>query len=878
VSFWFNFGCAHINNAWVADASEYMRDAIALGRFLCHEPGFYFSYSPELKAALAELRGFSQSGIVFPGYILLAWLVSASPHATTSWQAPVFGQCLLAAFACVFVSLTAELIWNRRTGMICGVLSALYPAYIVNSGRLYSESFATSIVAVVLFSFVRGLVGKPRGRAEMFFMGVNLAMLQLTRSLMIVMSVSAFPLTFIQEGGRRSLKKLAFLVTGMAVILVPWLCMQKAVFDKASLVVDRVGNYNLYVGTNYSIKGWLSYPYPDVSSIEKKSAPAVLYDNVRSGPLKSLKLLADKPYRLFKFPWNDFRTAIGPISFYWQVAFHQLLLLLCAIGLCLCLFDNSDGKPAGRAIVSARLFLVVYLFFHLLYLLFITVPRYNMTAAPVLLLFAGAGAARLFELTVQDGKRGLLLIVASVVLFFGARTSDLGIILRFTENAFAAAFILAAFKLLLSILFFLVLYKTFRFAEKPVPSRASLWVIAFCVSLLLAYPARANGRPFEWQCELRAGDKIIQEITVAKVEALNNRQVYLLLDSEGVCGLMESGAVSINGIAISSPPVPGISLTQDFAAVKTDPSTNTLYLECEWIYDCMTEPAAMANSDLRQWFWLPVPPAAVQSIVEAGVAKVCVENKNFLNPAKLFGVYIPNIPNMPSKPKKQSATVGSLDTSSWEKSFYAVESDRTLTDPRYDLSVDFSNRKAAILIGKDNKERGASPAPGPPAGSLCALLVASAELKKAAAPKLALPLPKMLTVEAGSIKKHQTRLLAGDSIAQSEIWLIRLKGRSSSLGDRACVKPSINVLVGKQDGSHVTYPCRWMPRELPAAESPLCFDYCFPLMPSLLPGKISAFDVSFEALQNRGDLKIDDCALEILTLPANPLVHRQSVF
>jgi hypothetical protein len=49
-------------------------------------------------------------------------------------------------------------------------------------------------------------------------------------------------------------------------------------------------------------------------------------------------------------------------------------------------------------------------------------------------------------------------------------------------------------------------------------------------------------------------------------------------------------------------------------------------------------------------------------------------------------------------------------------------------------------------------------------------------------------------------------------------------------------------------------------------------------MPSLLPGKISAFDVSFEALQNRGDLKIDDCALEILTLPANPLVHRQSVF
>lgn len=869
VSFWFNFVSDHINNAGVADASEYMRLAIALAHFLRHDPGFYFSGGPELKLALSELKGFSQAGIVFPGYILLCWWLSASPLSSASWQAPIFGQCILAATASVCLALTGNLLWGRAAGIICGILAALYPAYIVNSGRLYSESFAASLAAVILFILCRGFAGKARGKAEIFLLGVCLAMVQLTRSVMIVLSFIAYPLIYFQEGRRQSLRKLVFLFLGMAVILAPWLILQKAVFDKASLVVDRVGNYNLYVGTNYSIKGWLSYPYPDVTSIEKKSSASVLIDNIRTGPVKFLKLMADKPYRLFKFPWNDFRTSIGAVSFYWQVAFHQLMILFCAVGLSLCLFSRRGAASEEKPLVKARLFLLFYLLFHLLYWLFITVPRYNMTAVPAIILFAGAGLAAVIELVKQDARRGIVLIVSSLVMFFAVRANDLGVLFQLFGNAVAASVCLCVIKFFSSVLFFYLLYKCFRLAEKPRHCRAALLAVALPVCFALAFPARANGRVFEWQSELKKGEKITQEIAVDKSEALQNRQVFLLLDIDGASAFMEKGSVSINGLALDGPLIPGISLTQDFAAVKKDPATNSLYLECEWIYDCMTAPAGMSNADLRQWFWLALPPHVVQSVVAQGKAEVCIENKSS-RAARIFGSYTP---------KKKSTTVGSLDSSSWEKAFYGVESDRRLSDPRYDLGIDFSGHKKASFINA----RGAtaddlSEAAGRQTGSYATMLVAAARPKAVSSPCLAKGLPEKLQVESNSAKKFTVGLQTLSVSNPSELWLVRLKGLSQSTASAVCVEPTITMVVEEKDGKSVNYSCRWMPRRLPAGDELSAFDYCFPLMPSLLGGKITAANISFEGRQQPGILKIENLALEILPLPVNPLVHKSSVF
>ena len=100
--------------------------------------------------------------------------------------------------------------------------------------------------------------------------------------------------------------------------------------------------------------------------------------------------MADKPARLFKFPWNDFKQPIGIFGQVEQVLVHQLIILAAMLGLVFS-FAVKPQLPADRQRLFSRLFLLFLLALHCLYMLFITVPRYNLTAMPVLILFAACG-------------------------------------------------------------------------------------------------------------------------------------------------------------------------------------------------------------------------------------------------------------------------------------------------------------------------------------------------------------------------------------------------------------------------------------------------------------------------------------------------------
>ncbi len=160
-----------------------------------------------------------------------------------------------------------------------------------------------------------------------------------------------------------------------------------------TLAVDRVGHYNLFVGTNTEIQGFLSYPYPDGRGIEEKSFPALLKEAFVRSPSRFIRLILDKPVRLLKCPWNDFRTPIGPFDYKAQIALHQAILLMAIIGILLAgvLSPGQDktaelgGLDKNKVWGRATLFLVFAL--NLPYLAFITVPRYNLTAMPFLIIF-----------------------------------------------------------------------------------------------------------------------------------------------------------------------------------------------------------------------------------------------------------------------------------------------------------------------------------------------------------------------------------------------------------------------------------------------------------------------------------------------------------
>lgn len=859
---WFNFAYPHTSSAGAADGSEYLRLAEALRIFFSQSNG-----------DLSILSGFKQSGPVFPLFILVCQYAGSVFGNFPQWMAPVFGQCILASVADVFLCLISDMLWGRHAARACAVFSVLYPAYLINSGRLYSESFSTSICVIVLYLMCRGFLSEKRTSLQVFALGFCLAALQLARSVMILLSAIALPLTFLQERKSSAVKSLSLLVLGMCLVLVPWLFAQKAIFNKASLVVDRVGNYNLFVGTRPDIGGWLSYPYPDGTGVEKRSAISVLADNVRQSPSRFAKLMLDKPYRLGKFPWNDFRIDVGFYTFALQVAFHQLLLLLCTVGLSMAFVRNDDGTSPCEGVFRGRLLLFFYLASHVVYFLFITVPRYNMTATPVLIVFAAAGAAAIISIFKLNAVKGIVLLNAFFVCFLAARLTDIGPLYGIFASPVAALSVLCLIKGMCALLFFYVLWTLFpRPKVKPLQSGSIHLGLTLLVIFLVVYPARANGRAFEWEaCLKQKGDRIVQEIAIRKadIDTLINNQMYILIDTDGAKDFIENGAAKVNGEVLKGPLIPGLALNQDFSAAKLM-NKDQVYFECEWIYDCMTREAGIASSGIRQWFVMVVPPDAVKKALASGSLFVEIENITGRHPFKIFGNYL------------KGEAVPSITSASWEKAFYGVENDRGFTDSRYDVKLDLAHHRAASFHPRgETGQDDLSGSPGKQSG-LFNLLLTSCKNSSIQQPVLSKPLPARVSLSDRATKVFESEISGNLQKNTNEVWLFSLKGNSSAQMKGIMVEPNINVMVKDRAGKALKYPCRWLPQYLPNQSGSVRFDYCFPMMPNEQKAKIQSVEVLLRRTDNNPDagacLEISDFALEILPLSGNPVSNQNSYF
>jgi hypothetical protein len=143
-------------------------------------------------------------------------------------------------------------------------------------------------------------------------------------------------------------------------------------------------------------------------------------------------------------------------------------------------------------------------------------------------------------------------------------------------------------------------------------------------------------------------------------------------------------------------------------------------------------------------------------------------------------------------------------------------------------------------------------------------------------------LPAKVSVPGGATKVFKAQISSSLQKNTNEVWLFRLKGKSSAQTSGIIVEPSINVMVSDETGATLVYPCRWLPRYLPNGNSPVVFDYCFPMMPSLLKERISSVEVSLRRKDSSADLgqslEIEDFCLEIVPISGNPISYQNSYY
>lgn len=900
---WFNFGLPHINAFSCCDASEYLRNAgalVSLPGKLSADPAAALPVLMEYakgqgsaasmartRQALSSLKEVYQSGPIFPLFLAACYQATGKNVEPDNWSVPLFWQSVISAFTCVFISCIARAGWGFAPGVAAGVLAAFYPAFIVNSGRLYSETLAAFLLAFVAYICCKALSSAAglKPPAIWAVAGLLAASLQLTRSIMFIVTIALLPVCLWRQRSRRWLSA-TLLAIGVLVVLLPWNALQQVAFGKGGLIVNRVGHYNLFIGNDWPGMGFLSYPYPDGHGIEQKSFLKLIGESYKHSPSRWAKLMLDKPVRLFKSPWNDFRASIGVVTYEHQVLFHQALLLLAAIGFGFATFGIEHGaalgaSSAGTGASSAsrtqpgigsmpvRLYVYGIIALHLIYLLFITVPRYNLTAMPFLIMLSAAGAVALWNLLFNNSKPSVIVETSKLAIELDLPALNCAVALctfffvaRLNPQTFAqiqqpeSAYLLMSLKT--AALVWLVLASlpmVSRLKHAKLQSVVLVTVTALVALPFVCLPLRAHGRPGELCTSLLPGET--SEMQFEPAGGTDGRLQFLAFDTDSLSNL-QSARITVNGKEVSNFPVPGMALIQEGAEVKVKSSDGTSYVECEEIFDSLSKPSGKSNGDVRQWFFVPLLFEWDKQTAQAGrVGGSSLDVRITNEGSEPLAMYS-------SSCNARRRTIPSLGRYSWEKAFYGVENDRDLTDSRYDDAIQSGHtrgQKLNILLIETET-----------ASDRADASQVAASAPAASAPAASAP------VEA-RLGENQNVTIDAPHLVQEPavLYVARISGTLSSKITREAqraIRPVITFHGGGPQGEPRTYTTPWSPANFQHVD----FDFCCPILASVFPDGPSTMDFSWTRLNLTGaqsltppQLSFKNLKVEIVGVARNPL-------
>lgn len=662
----FVFADGHLATATIGDSSEYLKDASEFFKAICGQNS-YSSLTLMMK----------QAGCVFPAFLILGYLLIGRIPDGISVIGPLVAQSLVLALSCVLIGLTAKKCFDERTGFIAATLALIYPGFIVSSVRILAENLAVFLVSATCFLTVSLIQETDKKRKFLWALalGVSLALLQQTRSALVLVILPVALSLLIQVRSKSFIKSAIGLVFGFSLVVAPIFCLQKMTIDNISLMPDRKQNFNLCIGLDPVGRGWITYPFISFAGLENKSAPQIIKDQMRRNPSEFWSLLLDKPARSFKFPWNDFRTPIGFVAMSDQIFIHQLILLLSFLGLGFGFITKGDFSEERNKFFS-RCFLVALVCIHGVYMLFSTLPRYGVTAMPVILIFAAYGLLAVIDLYKNKAtrKEGLLVAGTGLALLILLRLNIIAVlraipgISHFNTAFYLELLIKALAYLIFTALLFHIARTCHNFSKRAGRTITALSILAmpFTVTHLAVH-----GRAHEWKSDLvSSGKPIEQNILIAKdkISDLLTRDCYVLIDCQNWHALGQNANILVDDQKLSGPIFPLMPLVQNSGSVQ----------EMESLFSSLLLGAGGTLHDLRQWYAIPLPPAILANIANQEKPSLKIEiigKENRSYKSQFFGSYVP---------KRNQVIMPGFHYYSWDKTFCGVERTDEFSDPRFD--------------------------------------------------------------------------------------------------------------------------------------------------------------------------------------------------
>lgn len=840
IRIWFAFLDGHQALFNACDASEYIAKAKELEEFISEsrdilnvESRNLFGY--EFGTAVLKIESIhdrfqcleelcKRSGPVYPLFLLSCCWISGTEFSASNLEAPIIGQCMLTSLVCCTVTFIGANLWNFRTGLTAGILAALYPGLIVNSARLLSEPFACFWLTLSMVFLCRVVQGERLKKFDSFMLGFSLGLMQLARSALVVVTslIAVLGCSTVRFPG--TIFKLIFASAGFLIPICSFISLQYLATGDPALLVDRLSNYNMFVGLNLESNGWLVYPYPNFTGMIDNSHFEIIRQKISSHPFNLLKLLADKPPRLWALPWNDFKTPIGSIDYGAQAVFHQVCLILAAIGLCLSTASRDLKNAMDRKKILLRVTLLAVFLSHLVYILFVTLPRYALTSVPILLLFASAGLWSLVELfkEAESRKRGALIIILSLLLIVSIAFNPTGLLMvAFPQSPVSVQILLALLKTLITLAFFVTLYKvsTLSSRQKSIPAlQIPLMIIGLTTIPFISLPLNAYGNNYEWKETLnkqKEKEEVGLEILCPGGNSRTEYRHFILIDCRSKYTTPLS--VTVNNNTLKEPLMPLMPLiqyTQSFQKEKD----GKIYYDLERIIANIMSAVGGTPPDIRQWYFAKIPSNFISG---NGFQKIKIKRNGF-SEVELFGSY---------SVRKNQAIIPGLEDYSFEKAFYGVESQDGLSDIRF-------ARRFQVLLPRTKGD-----------------LSGHAGLQNGYYNIRLLRLPNANEI---SSRASEVTASANDS---NKVQITKFPQFGSDSFFKATVKIEVDcpkegglpifleaVARGhSQDGKELSYRSPWLPSRLYLKKGLNRFTFCFPFKPAHLGDVLDSLTVSIKA-------------------------------
>ena len=309
-------------------------------------------------------------------------------------------QAGLGALSVALTFVLARRVLSSRTSLVAAAVVAVYPALVLLPVLILSENVFVPLVLLGLW------VGQRRERYAPFLAGIALAMATLTRSAgWAAIAGLAVSLISDRQERRQITSRLALLAAGCALVMLPWVARNAALYGRPVVVLDTASGYNFLLGNNPRATGRLELEDVPVvietywrharTDIERNEigydagAAFILRDPVRFAALAVRKSQFLLGLEGREWAWLYSEKSFGPRTAatvkFWGIALlvsFPVLVLAALIGLA------APGLLRGRAGVAIVSTLVAAL---LLHVVSFGESRYHVPWVPLLAIVAARG-------------------------------------------------------------------------------------------------------------------------------------------------------------------------------------------------------------------------------------------------------------------------------------------------------------------------------------------------------------------------------------------------------------------------------------------------------------------------------------------------------